>query len=53
MENLYRVLITDRSVINKDDIVEIMEEALDEKLADYSMMETDKVRRNVLKKLKK
>ncbi|MEH7603293.1 hypothetical protein V7184_14570, partial [Bacillus safensis] len=53
MENLYRVLITDRSVINKDDIEEIMEEALDEKLADYSMMETDKVRRNVLKKLKK
>ncbi|WP_111291820.1 hypothetical protein [Bacillus safensis] len=52
MENLYRVLITDRSVINKDDIEEIMEEALDEKLADYSTIETDKVRRNILKKLK-
>ncbi|MGR5961737.1 hypothetical protein ACT7DN_07520 [Bacillus paranthracis] len=53
MENLHKILITDKLVIEKDDIEEIMEEALDEKLADYSEIDTVKVRNNVIKKLKK
>ncbi|WP_000961320.1 hypothetical protein [Bacillus cereus] len=53
MENLHKILITDKLVIEKDDIEEIMEEALDEKLADYSEIDTVKVRKNVIKKLKK
>ncbi|MEB4842692.1 hypothetical protein P5G86_22105 [Paenibacillus jamilae] len=53
MENLHKILITDKLVVEKDDIEELMEEALDEKLADYSVMDTVKVRKNVIKKLKK
>lgn len=53
MEGLHRILITDKLVIEKDDIEEVMEEALDEKLADHLEIDTTKVRRNVLKKLKK
>lgn len=53
MENLHKILITDKFVIEKDDIEEIIEEALDEKLADYSEIDTVKVRNNVIKKLKK
>ncbi|MGQ8852695.1 hypothetical protein [Bacillus sp. SRB_8] len=53
MESLHKILITDKLVIEKDDIEEVMEESLDEKLADYSEIDTVKVRQNVIKKLKK
>ncbi|MES5952027.1 hypothetical protein QCI42_00120 [Bacillus fungorum] len=53
MEALYSVLITDEYVIKTDDIKTVIERALDEDLVDYSELDTNKVRKDVLKKVQK
>ncbi|KOS64611.1 hypothetical protein FJQ98_14005 [Lysinibacillus agricola] len=53
MEELFKVLITDKLVISTEDIKEVMEQALDKDLADYSELDTVKVTKDIDKKLKK
>ncbi len=53
MEALYKTLITDKLVIDIDDIKEIMEQALDKDLADYLELDTTKVTKDVVKELSK
>lgn len=53
MEALYQTLITDKLVVEIDDIKEVMEQALDKDLADYSELDTTKVTKDVVKELSK
>lgn len=53
MEAMYHILITDKFVIDKDDIEDAIEQALDKDIADYHDIDTNKVRKDVTRKLKK
>ncbi|SPT81068.1 Uncharacterised protein [Bacillus cereus] len=53
MEAMYDILTTDKLVIEIDDINDVMEQALDKDLADYKEIDTNKVRKDVLKQIKK
>lgn len=53
MESLQNVLTTDRYVITQSDIDDVIGDSVDESLAEYHDIDTEKVRKEVLKKLKK
>ncbi|UUI41170.1 hypothetical protein [Oceanobacillus oncorhynchi] len=53
MESLQNVLTTDRYVITQSDIDDVIGDSVDESLAEYHDIDTEKVRKEVLKKTKK